>query len=112
MLHCAGPESEEAVAGFWAAAADALLMFPLTRAAREALLALACANSGSHHDNANGGGGSGHGSRCGRLCPAIRHVRAMPALQHGGVQQKSRTPGRCGSCWCAALQFCSSMRQH
>jgi hypothetical protein len=52
------------VAGFWAAAGDALLMFPLTRACREALLALACANSGSAHNGGGGSsGGSHHGSR-------------------------------------------------
>ena len=59
---CAGPDSEEAVAGFWAAAGDALLMFPLTRATREALLALACASSGPHHDDGSSGA-SGHVSR-------------------------------------------------
>lgn len=51
----AGVETEEALAGFWAAVSDALLMFPLTPTVRESLLQLLCASGG--HGGAPIGGG-------------------------------------------------------
>ena len=39
-----GPGGESGLAGFWSAAGDALLMFPLSRTLRESLLQLACAS--------------------------------------------------------------------
>ncbi|KAK9905588.1 hypothetical protein WJX75_002584 [Coccomyxa subellipsoidea] len=62
-MHAKGAESEEALAGFWAAVADALLMFPLTPTVRESLLQLLCANAGSQAGGAFGismRGRSGH----------------------------------------------------
>ena len=40
----AGPGGESGLAGFWSAAGDALLMFPLSRTVRESLVQLACAS--------------------------------------------------------------------
>ena len=39
-----GPGGESGLAGFWSAAGDALLMFPLSRTVRESLVQLACAS--------------------------------------------------------------------
>ncbi len=43
-MACAGPGGESGLAGFWSAAGDALLMFPLSRTVRESLVQLACAS--------------------------------------------------------------------
>ena len=40
----AGPGGDSVLAGFWSAAGDALLMFPLSRTVRESLVQLACAS--------------------------------------------------------------------
>ena len=75
----AGAEGGEALAGFWAAVADSLLVFPLTRTLRESLLRLACANAG-------GGGGS---------APQQQHAQqaARPGapLQHWALKQAALT---------------------